>query len=147
MKARMRVTPAGGVLQSGSTAGSVDGRSPAGRSTRVSVAAAADSSAPQSSVVAPARSIARTASCDANQGATSAVDPVSTLTTPPGRSDVARTSDSVTAGSGRSWDARTTHVLPDTITGATTDPSPSSDDAWGATTATTPLGSGTERLK
>src|SRR5689334_11063498 len=149
----MRAGPAGVSVQSGSTAASVEGASPAGRTTRVKEGAAADSSAPQSSAAgapgggaAPARSSARTASCDASQGATSAVDPVSTFTTPPGRSDVAGTSESVIAGNGRSCDASTTHVLPDTMTGATTDTSPSSDDACGARTATTPVGSGTDRL-
>src|SRR5947209_10324081 len=107
VNARMRDGPFGGAIQSGSTAGSVDGASPAGRTTRVSVAAAAASSAPQSNDgswpgrgAAPARSIARTASCEASHGATSAVEPVSTLTTPPGTSDVASTSLNVTAGHG-----------------------------------------------
>jgi hypothetical protein len=38
-------------------------------------------------------------------------------------------------------------VLPVTTTGATTLTSPSSDDRCGASTATTPVGSGTEKLK
>src|SRR4051794_29777605 len=147
VNARIRAGPLGGAVQSGSTAGSVDGAPPAGRSTRVSVGDAAASSAPHSTAVAPARSIARTASCEASHGATSAVEPVSTLTTPPGTSDVASTSLSVTAGSGRSCDASTTTAFPVTITGATTETSPSSDDFCGATTATTPVGSGSERLK
>ena len=46
--------------------------------------------------------------------------PVRMLTTPPGRSEVASTSDSVTAGSGRGSRASTTTVLPLTIAGATT---------------------------
>ena len=41
------------------------------------------------------------------------------FTTPPGRSDVARTSASVIDGSGRDSDARTTATFPETITGAT----------------------------
>ena len=84
---------------------------------------------------------------DASQGAISAARPVSRLTTPPGRSEVASTSDSVMAGSGPASDATTTQVLPPTITGATTDTSPSSDEPAGATTATTPVGSGTEKSK
>ena len=48
------------------------------------------------------------------------------------------------ASSGRSSLVRTTAVFPETITGATTETSPSSDDAWGASTATTPVGSGAE---
>ncbi len=56
-------------------------------------------------------------------------------------------SPSSTAGSGRSSEASTTAVLPVTITGAITETSPSSEDRCGATTATTPVGSGLERLK
>src|SRR6476619_1017210 len=69
------------------------------------------------------------------------------LTTPPGTSDVARTSEKVTAGSGRSYDDTTTTVLPVTIAGATTLTRPSRLDVWGASTATTPVGSGVEMLK
>src|SRR5688500_9274942 len=68
------------------------------------------------------------------------------FTTPPGRSEVASTSASVIDGSGVRSEATTTHVLPVTITGATTEISPSSGSA-GATTATTPVGSGEDRLK
>ena len=50
--------------------------------------------------------------------------PVSRLTTPPGRSEVASTSPRVTAGSGRLSDATTTQALPLTMTGATTDTRP-----------------------
>ena len=52
--------------------------------------------------VAPVRSSPLTSACDASQGATSDTLPVSRLTTPPGTSEVASTSASVTAGSGRS---------------------------------------------
>src|SRR4051794_38169549 len=69
------------------------------------------------------------------------------LTTPPGTSEVASTSAKVTAGRGRSADAVTTTVFPDTMTGATTLTRPSRLDSWGATTATTPVGSGVDRLK
>ena len=73
--------------------------------------------------------------------------PVSRLTTPPGTSEVASTSAKVMAGSGRSGDAATTTVLPVTTTGATTLTRPSRLESAGATTATTPVGSGVERLK
>ncbi len=91
--------------------------------------------------------MALTSRCEASHGAISAVRPVMTLTTPPGTSDVARHSVRVTAGSGRSWLATTTAVLPDTTTGATTETRPSSDERWGARTATTPVGSGAEMSK
>ena len=73
--------------------------------------------------------------------------PVSRLTTPPGRSDVASTSVSDTAGSGRSCEATTTAVLPVVTTGASTDTSPSRLDSCGARAPTTPVGSGSEKLK
>src|SRR4051812_29771819 len=85
--------------------------------------------------------------CEASHGPTVSAEPVSRLTTPPGTSEVASTSENVTAGSGRSWDETTTQVLPDTMIGATTDTSPSNEDCCGARTATTPVGSGVERLK
>src|SRR5262245_53444508 len=67
--------------------------------------------------------------------------------TPPGRSDVASTSARVIAGRGRSSLASTTQVFPPTMTGATTETSPSRDEDEGATTPTTPVGSGVVRLK
>src|SRR5699024_1368909 len=123
---------------------------PAGRRTRLKFDAAAAASSPRvvpSAPAAPASSIAFTSRCFAKCGATSAVFPVSTFTTPPGTSEVESTSDSVIAGSGRSWEDSTTAALPVTITGASTDTSPSSDEPCGASTATTPVGSGTEMLK
>src|SRR5262245_2612978 len=84
---------------------------------------------------------------EAIQGATSPTSPVSTLTTPPGTSEVASTSPIVTAGTGRFSEASTTTVLPVTTAGAITPTRPSSDDSWGATTATTPVGSGTVKSK
>src|SRR5579863_1101252 len=91
--------------------------------------------------------MALTSMCEASQGATSAVRPVSTLTTPPGTSEVASTSDRVTAGSGPRSLVRATAVLPVTIAGATTETKPSRLAASGAMTATTPVGSGREKLK
>src|SRR6266516_4102438 len=69
------------------------------------------------------------------------------LTTPPGTSEVASTSDSVMAGSGLAWLATTTAVFPVAITGAITLVSPSRLESAGAITATTPVGSGTLKLK
>src|SRR5262245_21051311 len=74
-------------------------------------------------------------------------EPVRMFTTPAGTSEVASTSANVIAGSGRSADAATTTVLPLITTGATTLSSPSRLDSWGASTATTPVGSGVDRLK
>ena len=65
---------------------------------------------------------------------------------PAGTSDVASTSPSPTAGSGRASDVTTTAVHPVASTGASTSTSPSSDDACGASTATTPVGSGADQL-
>ena len=72
---------------------------------------------------------------------------MSTLTTPPGTSDVAIASASSIAASGRSSDASTTQALPPTITGATRETMPSSGGSAGATTPTTPVGSGSVKLK
>ncbi len=60
---------------------------------------------------------------------------------------MASTSARASAGSGRAKEVTTTHVPPVATTGATTLLSPSSDDPCGASTATTPVGSGTDRLK
>src|SRR5262249_5129499 len=60
---------------------------------------------------------------------------------------VARTSARVIAGSGRSSLASTTTVLPVAIAGQTTLTRPSSAESGGATTPTTPVGSGALRLK
>ena len=73
--------------------------------------------------------------------------PVRMLTTPPGTSEVARTSVSVTAGSGRVSEASTTTVFPATSGGARRDTSPSSDDVSGATMPDDPVGSGIVKLK
>src|SRR5437868_1279378 len=66
------------------------------------------------------------------------------LTTPPGRSEVASTSARVIAIRGEAQ--TTTQVLPVTMTGAITEMSPSRGSA-GAMMATTPVGSGDDRLK
>src|ERR1700750_3472181 len=84
---------------------------------------------------------------EASKAAISSVPPVSTLTPPPGTSEVASTSDSDTAGRGLRSLATATTVLPLTTAGATTETKPSRLDACGAITATTPVGSGSEKLK
>ncbi len=60
---------------------------------------------------------------------------------------MASTSARVTAGRGRVSLAITTAVFPVKSTGASTLTSPRSDEACGATTPTTPVGSGTLKLK
>ncbi len=79
-------------------------------------------------------SSASTSTCPARTDTSSALNPVSTLTTPPGTSDVASTSLSVTAGSGRVSDVMRTTAFPDTSGGASRLTSPSSDEVSGATT-------------
>ena len=127
----------------GSAAQSAAGR----RTTRLRFSAAATARSSASAPGAPARSIAFTSMCEASHGPTSATRPVSTFTTPPGTSEVASTSARVTAASGYLSLATTTVVLPLTIAGAITDTSPSRAESCGASTATTPVGSGSEKLK
>src|SRR3954453_3282536 len=131
----------GSRVQSGSAAGA--------RRTRLRLSAAATSSsvARSGEPATPPRSIALTSMWEASQGPMVSAEPVRMLTTPPGTSEVASTSLNVTAGSGRAYDETTTQLLPDTRTGATTETGPSSEDPCGASTATTPVGSGVERLK
>src|ERR671928_320720 len=69
------------------------------------------------------------------------------LTTPGGTSLVARTSASSIAARGRVSDASATTALPPTIAGAIRDTRPSSGGSSGASVATTPVGSGTVKLK
>src|SRR6185436_9294485 len=68
--------------------------SSAGAKTRLTLSAAARCSAGRSAGSTPVRSIAFTSRWLASHGASSAGKPVSRLTTPPGRSDVAKTSGS-----------------------------------------------------
>ncbi len=95
----------------------------------------------------PHVSSASTSTWAARTGTSSARCPVRTLMTPPGTSDVASTSVRVTAGSGRVSDASRTTALPLTSGGASRDTSPRSDDVSGATTPTSPVGSGIVKLK
>src|SRR5207344_2838528 len=85
--------------------------------------------------------------CDASQGATSAGGPVSRFTTPPGRSEVARTSPGVAAGIAPASAVITTALLPETTTGASTLTRPRRPGRTGDTSATTPVGCGIEKLK
>src|SRR5476649_2801490 len=85
--------------------------------------------------------------CVAMGGTSSVRLPVRMFTTPPGRSLVAKISANVAAGSGNLSDATTIAVLPLKITGATSDTSASNDGSSGASTATTPVGSGKLKLK
>src|SRR5881398_3958242 len=66
---------------------------------------------------------------------------------PPGTSEVASTSASSIAASGRDSDATTTAAFPPTKTGASRETSPSSGGSSGTRTPTTPVGSGTVKLK
>src|ERR1022692_3715242 len=126
----------GGAAQSSSAA-----------NTRLTLPAASRSSSPRPAAGTPVRSIALTSIWPASTGASSAANPVSTLTTPAGTSEVASTSASVTAGSGCASLAITTAAFPLAMTGASTLTRPSRLDLAGATTATTPVGSGTLKLK
>ena len=96
---------------------------------------------------APVRSIAFTSMWLASHGASSARWPVSRLTTPPGTSLVAIASASSIAASGCVSDASATTALPPVSAGASRETRPSSGGSSGATTATTPVGSGIVKLK
>src|SRR5664280_3009736 len=69
------------------------------------------------------------------------------LSSPEGKSDVALISPSSIAGVGRRSLATTTTVLPAHIGASTLSTKPWSDESWGASTPTTPLGVGSEKLK
>src|SRR5436305_1727604 len=81
--------------------------------------------------------------CESN----SARLPVSKFTTPPGKSLVAKISEKVSAGNGNFSDAITTTELPLRMTGAINETNATSGGSSGATTATTPVGSGVVKLK
>ena len=85
--------------------------------------------------------------CAASTGASSSRRPVSTLTTPAGTSDVATASASSIAASGCASEATTTTAFPPTSAGTIRATRPSSAGSSGAITATTPVGSGTVKLK
>src|SRR5215204_5696166 len=69
------------------------------------------------------------------------------LTTPPGTSEELITSAKVIEHRGLLSEARMIQVFPPAITGAIKDTSPSREVSWGASAPTTPVGSGTEKLK
>src|SRR4051812_7466228 len=116
------------------------------RTTRLTLSAARRSSS-GASPSAPQRSIAFTSMCEANTDASSAWLPVRRLTTPPGTSLVASASASSTAARGRFSDATATTAFPPTSGGNRRVTRPSSGGSSGASTATTPVGSGTVKLK
>src|SRR5207244_11405254 len=91
--------------------------------------------------------IALTSICVAMCGTSSARLPVRILTTPPGKSLVARISANVAAGNGNFSDATTITALPLKITGAMSETSASNDGSSGVNTTTTPCGSGVVKLK
>ena len=80
-------------------------------------------------------------------GMSSGFRPVSTLATPPGTSDVARTSVRVTAGNGRDSLARTTSELPPPNGGASPQTSPRSDEVRARRCRPCPLGSGIDEIE
>src|SRR5687767_12197510 len=91
--------------------------------------------------------VAFTSIWSTNQLASSDGLPVKILTTPAGRSEEFNTSAKVTEQSGLVSEASTTQVFPPVITGAITDTRPSKESFCGAITDTTPMDSGTEKLK
>src|SRR3954454_16414706 len=85
--------------------------------------------------------------CDASQGASSESRQVSKLHEPPGTWDVASASASSIAASGLVSEATAITAFPPVSAGSTRDTRPSSGGSSGASTATTPVGSGTVKLK
>src|SRR5437868_2510124 len=113
---------------------------------RLTFSAASFSSAGAAPSAAP-RSSAFTSMCAARIGPSSERKPVRRLTTPPGTSLVAIASASSTAASGRGSEATATTALPPTRGGSTRLTRPRSGGSSGARIATTPVGSGTVKLK
>ena len=91
--------------------------------------------------------IAFTSMCFAMTGAISLRYPVSTLTTPAGRSLVASASAKTTAVRGSNSEASSTTAFPATTGGKSTETRPSNAGRSGAHTTTTPIGSAVEKLK
>src|SRR6185295_9116235 len=91
--------------------------------------------------------MAFTSMCEANWENNSEGLPVRILTTPPGTSDELITSAKPTAHKGFVSEARMTHVFPPAIMGAIAETNPTRELSWEAIAATTPVGSGTEKLK
>ena len=91
--------------------------------------------------------IAFTSMCEEKGSSNSEVFPVRIFTTPAGTSEEFKTSAKVIAQSGFVSEARTTQVFPLAITGAITETNPTKVFASGAIMETTPVGSGTEKLK
>ena len=82
-----------------------------------------------------------------HSGLTSSEPPESRLTTPPGTSDTPATSPRSSARSGQRSETTATTTLPAASGGAISGTSPSTSGSSGASTATTPVGSGNEKLK
>src|SRR5439155_12105229 len=117
------------------------------RCTRLTLSAAARSASATSSSGQPVRSIPFTSIWAASHGTSALGNPVKTLITTPGTSEVASASASETAGSGERSLATATATFPETITGAIRLTNPSNAGSVGATIPTTPVGSGMVKLK
>src|SRR3954471_3422128 len=115
------------------------------RTTRFTLSAAARSKS-EDSPSAPVTSRALTSMCDASHGASSERRPVRRFTAPPGTSDVASASASSIAASGLVSEATAITAFPPVSAGSTRDTRPSNGGSSGASTATTPVGSGTVKL-
>src|SRR6185295_10597049 len=114
--------------------------------TRFTFSAAVFCTEASASPATPVASIELTSMCAASQETSSDLMPEIRLTTPAGTSEVCSTSPNVIAGSGFVSDVMTTTVLPPTIAGAMRLTRPRSAGSSGATTPTTPVGSGTVKL-
>ena len=84
--------------------------------------------------------------CAASQESSSFLNPEIRFTTPAGTSEVAKISPIVMPGRGCDSETTATTVLPPTRAGAMRAVSPSSEGVSGASTPTTPVGSGRVKL-
>src|SRR6185295_1868258 len=91
--------------------------------------------------------MAFTSMCEANWENNSEGLPVRILTTPPGTSDELITSAKLTAHRGFVSEARITQVFPPAMIGEIVETNPTREFSCGAIAATTPVDSGTEKLK
>src|SRR5262249_7073328 len=95
----------------------------------------------------PQQTTALTSMWPARWGISSWRNPVRMLTTPAGTSPAAHTSPNVMELSGFRSAATVTQVLPPTMIGAIAATTPNKAPSAGASTATTPVGSGTLKTK
>ena len=86
-------------------------------------------------------------SCEASIGANSSVKPVTTFSTPAGKSDDVVISPEQRGRRRPSWLAIATTALPAAMGASTASTKPTSESSWAQTTPTTPLGTGIEKLK